>query len=128
MNKGFLNFFFSLQKYDFQKPVKALIRQIMIHTSIGYYRVELTELITDGIENVNLVYNQPLEDHSLGYCQLLANVQQLPDLQRLVYNLFVIDGYSDRETDELLGKSEGTCKFYLMNARETLGKMVNYEK
>jgi DNA-directed RNA polymerase specialized sigma24 family protein len=128
MNKGFLNFFFNLQKHDFQKPIKALLGQIMIHTSIGYYRVELTELIADCIENVNLVYNQPLEDHSLGYCQLLAKVQQLPDLQRLVYNLYAIDGYSDQETDKLLGKSEGMCKFNLMNARETLRKMMNYEK
>ena len=126
MNKGFLNFFFNVQKYDFQKPIKALVGQIMIHTSIGYYRVELTELIADGNENINLAYNQPLEDHSLGYCQLLAKVQQLPDLQRLVYNLYAIDGYADPEIDKLLGKNKGTCKFYLMNARETLRKMMNY--
>ncbi|MDB5151486.1 MAG: polymerase subunit sigma-24 [Mucilaginibacter sp.] len=128
MNKGFLNFFFNLQNYDFQKPIKTLLGPVMIHTSISYYRAELTEPIADGIENVNLAYNQPLEDHSLGYRQLLAKVQQLPDLQRLVYNLYAIDGYSDRETDKLLGKSEGTCKFNLMNARETLRKMMNYEK
>jgi RNA polymerase sigma factor (sigma-70 family) len=128
MNKGFLKVFFNLQWYDLQQSFKAWLAPVMINTSVGYYRPELTEPTADDPENVNPVFNQPWADPNLGYLRLLALVQQLPDLQRLVYNLYAIDGYSDEETDTILGMGEGTCKYYLWRARDNLRKMMLYKK
>jgi RNA polymerase sigma factor (sigma-70 family) len=124
MNKGFLKVLSNLQKYDFKEPFKAWLGRIMINTAIDYYRINLKELIADNIENVNLTYDQPLEDSNFEYRELIAIVQQLPHMLRLVFNLYAIDGYTHKEIDKILGKSEGTYKFHLLKARAILRKML----
>ena len=57
-------------------------------------------------------------------------IDGLPDVYRMVYNLYVIEGYKHHEIGELLGISEGTSKSQLMHARRMLQyqitKLRNY--
>ncbi len=51
---------------------------------------------------------------------LLELIQQLPDRYRLVFNLYVLDGYSHKEIAKLLKISIGTSKSNLSRARMNL--------
>ena len=51
-------------------------------------------------------------------------VQELPDQYRLVFSLYVLDGYSHKEIGERLGISDGTSKSNLARARKILQKKV----
>lgn len=51
-------------------------------------------------------------------------LQVLPEGARLVFNLFVIEGYKHQEIAEMLGISEGTSKSQLNYAKEKLKKLM----
>jgi RNA polymerase sigma-70 factor (ECF subfamily) len=51
---------------------------------------------------------------------LMNLVNALPDEQRMVFNLFAIEGYKHKEIADLLHISEGTSKWYVSEARKTL--------
>jgi RNA polymerase sigma-70 factor (ECF subfamily) len=62
--------------------------------------------------------------------QLAANdiqrmVSQLPPAYRLIFNLYVVEGYNHREIAEKIGISEGTSKSNLSKARVRLKKMIH---
>ncbi|MEY4538364.1 MAG: hypothetical protein RLZZ306_121, partial [Bacteroidota bacterium] len=61
---------------------------------------------------------------SLSNEELLTLINQLPDGYRMVFNLYVIDGYSHSEIGEMLGVSENTSKSQLSRAKELLRKQL----
>jgi RNA polymerase sigma-70 factor (ECF subfamily) len=58
------------------------------------------------------------DDISMEY--LIKIIQELPDRYRLVFNLYVIDGYSHQEIAEMLNINIGTSKSNLFRARMSL--------
>ena len=56
--------------------------------------------------------------------ELLSAVNELPDGARIVFNLFVIDGFSHQEISEKLSISEGTSKSQLFFAKKILRKKL----
>jgi RNA polymerase sigma factor (sigma-70 family) len=47
-------------------------------------------------------------------------IKQLPEATRIVFTMYVIDGFSHKEIAETLGFSEGTSKWHLSVARKQL--------
>jgi RNA polymerase sigma-70 factor (ECF subfamily) len=52
-------------------------------------------------------------------------IEKLDDEERVVFNLFEIDGYSHQEIAQELKVSERTSKRYLASARMNLKKMLS---
>ena len=59
---------------------------------------------------------------------LLKCIQELPDRYRLVFNLYVLDGYSHNEISNLLKITSGTSKSNLARARLILKEKINAYK
>jgi RNA polymerase sigma-70 factor (ECF subfamily) len=60
---------------------------------------------------------------------LLGCIQDLPNRYRLVFNLYVLDGYAHKEVADMLGITEGTSKSNLARARAILKTKVEaYQK
>ena len=54
-------------------------------------------------------------------------VEELPDRYRMVFNLYVLDGYSHKEISDMLKITTGTTKSNLARARKILKEKVeNY--
>jgi RNA polymerase sigma-70 factor (ECF subfamily) len=83
------------------------------------------------IRDRNLVeYNLPDEvdvevvEDEISLEFLLGIVQELPERYRMVFNLYVLDGFSHKEISKLLGIAEGTSKSNLSRARLILKEKV----
>ena len=57
--------------------------------------------------------------------ELLRMVMSMPPAYKLVFNLYVFDGYKHREIAEMLDISEGTSKSNLSDARTFLQKKLS---
>src|SRR5690606_33199021 len=51
---------------------------------------------------------------------LLRIIQQLPELLRITFNLYEIEGYSPQEIARQLGISESSSRVYLTRAKQKL--------
>jgi RNA polymerase sigma factor (sigma-70 family) len=56
--------------------------------------------------------------------EILIAIDQLSQMSRTVFNLFVIDGYGHEEIAKMLKISSGTSKAHLHNARKKLQEML----
>ena len=65
--------------------------------------------------------------HKLGLEELTRMIQQLPKGYRIVFNLFVIEGYSHKEIAEMLGVSTNTTKTQLFKAKAVLRKQLEQQ-
>ncbi|WP_438426311.1 RNA polymerase sigma factor [Aquimarina macrocephali] len=118
LQDAFITIFDKIGQYKNQGSFEGWIKRITINTALQKYRKQkVFDIINEEqIEEVEVEVDE--EEISLDY--LLEIIQQLPDRYRLVFNLYVLDGYSHKEVAEMLQISIGTSKSNLARARNIL--------
>jgi RNA polymerase sigma factor (sigma-70 family) len=59
--------------------------------------------------------------------EILDAIKKLPEVNRAVFNLFVVDGYKHEEIAKMLSISTGTSKAHLHRARKKLRELLENE-
>ena len=116
LHDAFITVFSKIDQYKNKGSFEGWLKRIAINTSLLRYRenVGVYDIINEGnIEEVSVDIN----DEDLNIDFLLKIIQELPDRYRLVFNLYVLDGYSHVEISELIHISTGTSKSNLARAR-----------
>ncbi len=123
MQDAFLTIFKRIEQFKGKGSFEGWIKRIAVNTALQKYRkrrvfdINNEEQIADEAEEL-------VEDRSVPLDFLLEIIQKLPDRYRLVFNLYVMDGYSHKEISEMLGISDGTSKSNLARARKILKSKV----
>jgi RNA polymerase sigma factor (sigma-70 family) len=133
--EAFVKIFNNIHSLEKAGAVGAWVRKTVIHTAINYYHANLKFQNNTDYDNI-LLSNDDYPNVLAGLSneELLTLINQLPDGYRMVFNLYVIDGYSHAEIAELLGVSENTSKSQLSRAKELLRKqlkpmgIISYER
>ena len=124
LQMGFVKVFQKVSDFRGEGSFEGWIRRIMVNTAIESYRKNLRNL---NIVDIDEVYDQPQNTFDMSGLELkdlLKLVQQLPNGYRLVFNMYVIEGYSHKEIAKQLGITEGASKSQLSRARAILKEKI----
>ena len=122
LQDGFITIYKKIDQYQFKGSFEGWLKRIVINTALQKYREKnVLNLISDEIPDKVEV---EVDETTLSLDYLLKIIQELPNQYRLVFNLYVLDGYSHREIAEMLEISEGTSKSNLSRARQILKRKV----
>ncbi|MBT8246036.1 MAG: sigma-70 family RNA polymerase sigma factor [Winogradskyella sp.] len=121
LQDAFVTVFNKIDQYKNKGSFDGWIKRITINTALQRYRQVSVYSITDetAIEDTSV---QLEEDVDLDF--LLKIIQDLPHQYRLVFNLYVLDGFSHNEVSEMLKISSGTSKSNLSRARLILKEKI----
>lgn len=126
LQDGFLIIFNKIGQYGFKGSFEGWAKRVMINNVLQKYRTEgVFELINENIPDDAEV---EIETESVSMDFLVSIIQQLPDRYRMVFNLYVIDGYSHREIAEMLSITTGTSKSNLARARIILKEKIEAQQ
>jgi len=128
LQDGFITIFNKIEQYNFKGSFEGWLKRIVINTALQKYREKnVLNLVTEEIpEKESLEIEDEDENISLDF--LLSIIQELPNRYRVVFNLYVLDGYSHKEISELLEISEGTSKSNLSRGRIILKRKIENRK
>ncbi len=124
LNDGFMKIFTKSEKYDPERSFKGWVRRIMINTALDFYRQQVKHYFHEDVAEAEHTSVNETALGKLEHEELITLVQQLSPAYRMVFNLYVIDGYSHEEIAEQLEISVGTSKSNLARARENLKQML----
>ena len=65
---------------------------------------------------------------SMNAADILKLLEKLPEKQKLVFNLSVLDGYSHREIAQMLGIGESSSRTFLVRARGKLQQLIQAQE
>jgi len=104
---------------------EAWARKIAVNTCLAVIRKK--EAPVSYVEEISETQQAGYALHPDGLAEkdLLRLLERLPEGCRMVFSLFVIEGYSHKEIAALLQISEGTSKSQLNFSRQKLQSMVN---
>jgi len=122
LQEGLIGVFKNLKQYDPGKAsFSAWSNKVIVNAALQYLRKWKNLNFTRDIDDYTdqLSYSEDIFE-SLGAKELTSMVQKLPDGYRIVFNLYVIEGYKHREIAEKLSISENTSKTQLLKAKKML--------
>lgn len=120
LQEGFIKLFKSLHQYTFQGSFEGWIRKIMVNTALTKMSRMSFKLEVDLIENYHDVFDYRDIIENISAKEIRTMISELPDGYRLVFNLYVMEGYSHKEIAETLGVTENTSRSQLLKARLAL--------
>ncbi|RXK82789.1 RNA polymerase sigma factor [Filimonas effusa] len=132
-NDGFVKLFGNFSRFHCQEPehlekiLMGWIRKIMVNTAIDALRKQEMMPEIGGIPEHIWEEADPGQsaEQRLFHKELIVQIKELPPSYRVVFNMYVIDGFSHQEIASQLGITTGTSKSNLAKARAHLQKKMN---
>jgi len=129
LQDAFITIFQRIGQFKGKGSFEGWLKRIAINTVLQKYRQKrLYDLPNDAVLEAQQDLALTPIDESLPLTFLLEIIQHLPERYRLVFNLYVLDGYTHKEIAELLNISDGTSKSNLARARQLLQQKINAYK
>ena len=130
MHDGFLKAFKHLPDLREEGALKTWLRRILVNTAIDYHRRRqrgsvILSLSKDEVAAGRVPGAEADALDQLSAEEILATLHRLPELPRVVFGLYVLEGYSHREIAQRLGLAESTSRAYLSEANARLRRHLS---
>jgi RNA polymerase sigma-70 factor (ECF subfamily) len=126
VQEAFIKVFAKLHQFKSQGSFEGWIRRIVVNTALKKYTVIRYDKEVSGYE-INDRNENSMEAPAYGHLnekELLGMINQLPDGYRLIFNLYVIEGYQQEEIAQMLKIQPGTSRSQLVKARNMLKERI----
>jgi len=116
LQESFIKIFRKIDTFKHDGSFEGWLKRITANTAINLLRSEKKHQGAVDLEYVTDSDEQVYDDSSY----ILAEVANLPENSRNVFNLFTIEGYSAKETASLLNMTEANVRVLNHRAKKTL--------
>jgi RNA polymerase sigma factor (sigma-70 family) len=123
-NDVFLKAFTKMGTFDSNKAsLLTWLRVIAVNTCLDKLKLKSFENhhlpLTEDTAAAELVY-----DAEITTADLLHILGLIPQKQSVIFNLFVVEGYSHEEIGKMLNISAGNSRWYLNDAKQRIKKLM----
>ncbi len=130
----FVEVFKNISRFEFNASIGAWIKRITVNRCINFLKKKRIALVT--LEDQGVQLTEPpveFESKALKVAAIKRAMSQLADGYRVVFSLYMMEGYDHREIAEILGINESTSKSQLNRAKKKLkliieDEMINNER
>ena len=122
LQESFLIIFEKINQYKNTGSFEGWAKRVTINYVLQQYRKQnIFEIVSEKIADEEEI---EIDDDNISLEFLTKIIQELPDRYRLVFNLYVLDGYSHKEIAEMLEINIGTSKSNLARAKAILKNKI----
>ena len=126
VQEGFIRLYRNLDKFRNTGPFEGWVRRIFVNSAIKYYHRERHHNGVSPMEVAGaLEYAEAGIVDMMSEKELIGVLSDLPDGYRVVFNLYVVEGYSHAEIASMLEIGESTSRSQLVKARKMLQSKIN---
>jgi RNA polymerase sigma-70 factor (ECF subfamily) len=120
LQESFIRIFKSLPQFRFEGSLEGWIRRITVHSALRV--LQRKRIIFTAIEEDKLQRESMEADilSTLSAAEILKMICELPRGYRVVFNLYVMEGYDHKEIAQMLHIQPGTSRSQLQKARTIL--------
>ena len=123
---AFIKVFDKIRQFKMEGSFEGWIRKIVVNTALKKYTIIRYDKEVSGFElnDRNESATEATAFSHLTEKELLVLINNLPDGYRLIFNLYVIEGYQHEEIATMLGIQPGTSRSQLVKARNMLKNQI----
>ena len=121
LQEALIKVFRKIPDYTGKGSFEGWLKRIVVTTALNHYKK--TQSRRESFQREELVYEDEGQVSTLDQLsadELMKEISSLPEGYRMVFNLFIVEGYDHREIAGMLGISEGTSRSQLAKAKKKL--------
>lgn len=129
-NESFIRAFNKIETFNsaelgdrFEKSFRAWLARIAVNISIDFLRAQKQLLALDDVSESEIEHQPVHVADDLYVEDIMKLLLQLPEIQRTIFNLYEVEGYSHEEVSVLLAIPESTSRTYLTRAKKKLREL-----
>ncbi|CAM3480566.1 sigma-70 family RNA polymerase sigma factor [Sphingobacterium prati] len=130
VNESFVRIFRKLESFNkdiddenLEKSFRAWIGRIAANISIDFLRSKKQLYSVEDMAEGDMYTPSVQLDSRLEVNEILSLLEQLPEIQKTIFNLYEIEGYSHDEIAQMLNIPDSTSRTYLTRAKQKLRKL-----
>ncbi len=130
LQESFSYAFSRLGSFRFESSFGAWLKRIVVNTCINHLKKRRLDLVLTETHNDPAPENDYVdyEEISFKVDQVNKAVDRLPEGYRIVFSLYLLEGYDHKEIAEILGVSESTSKSQFLRAKKKIKEiLMSYE-
>lgn len=128
LQESFVDAFHRLESFRFESTFGAWIKRIAVNKCINALEKRKIVWVQDEIPETHLITDdhESVDEEALQYSvERVKNAMgRLPEGARVIFSLYLIEGYDHTEIAEILKISESTSKTQFMRARNMVKEML----
>jgi len=126
LQNSFVDIFTKLHTFNYQSSVGAWIKRIMINNSINFLKKRRLEFRELEDRHANTYEEEhPKGEPRWNVEEVNQAIFKLPEGYRVVFSLYLMEGYDHKEIGEILGISEATSKSQYSRAKKKLRELLS---
>ena len=132
LQNAFVDIFSKMDSFRFESSIGAWIKRIVVNHSINFLKQRRLQFETFEDKHQDSISN-PSDDSDIS--RITLNVEQikkalyaLPDGYRVVFSLYLLEGYDHQEIGEILGISEATSKSQYSRAKNKIREILRHQQ
>ena len=124
LQESYINIFEKIHQFDFKKgSIYNWMNRIAINQSINHLRSNRVKF--EDVSGIEFKEKEFTAIQILEAAYILDLLKQLPEQQRIVFNLYEIEGYNHEEIAALLQLNVNSCRVYLSRAKAKLQELIS---
>jgi len=130
LQESFSEAFRRLDSYRYESTFGAWLKRIVVNRCINEIKRKRTELVF--VDDLSLFNSSDSEETKISFDVKAVKraMEQLPDGSRVIFSLYLLEGYDHREIAEILSVSESNSKSQYFRAKKRIKEILkggNYE-
>lgn len=124
LQESFTEAFRKLHSFRYEATFGAWLKRVVVNRCINGLRRRNSALIN--VDNIEVFDTQDVvfEDAELDVQRIRNAMEKLPDGYRVVFSLYLLEGYDHQEISQIMGISESTSKTQLFRAKVKLKEIL----
>ena len=128
LQQSFIDVFTKLHSFRFESSIGAWIKRIVVNNCINFLkkrRLTLQSFDDEKMGSLPESSDDNLHENQLSVQKVKKAIAQLPDGYRVVFTLYLFEGFDHQEIAEILNISQATSKSQFSRAKKKLRELLN---
>jgi RNA polymerase sigma factor (sigma-70 family) len=125
LQESFAEAFLKLDTFRYESAFGAWLKRIVVNKCINHIKKRKAELFyTDNLPEINHEEEVDVSSIQLEVKRVHNAMEKLPDGYRVIFSLYLLEGYDHSEIAEIMGISESTSKSQFSRAKQKIKEIL----
>jgi len=124
LQESFTEAFMKIDTFRFESAFGAWLKRITVNKCINALKKRKAEMVYTDTMPVSAYEEEDFDSRGLTVEQVQHALEEMPEGYRLVFSLFLLEGYDHGEIAQILGISESTSKSQYARARQKIQQIL----
>lgn len=124
LQQSFIDVYSKMDSFRYESTIGAWIKRIVVNNCINFLKKRKLKIETLDDRFHHVSEGEPVGEKHLNVKAINGAMANLPDGYRVVFSLYMFEGYDHKEIGEILDITEATSKSQFSRARKRLRELL----